>query len=98
MREVHDVHQAEDQRQADGDQPVEQPHQEAAGQTLDDGLGCHRHCPIAASSCERSGSIATEVAAMKRREATMKSMLLGVWVRCVRSDDAGCSSIAVPRH
>ena len=41
MGEVHDVHQAEDQREADGDEPVEQPHQQAARQALDDGLGCH---------------------------------------------------------
>ena len=33
--EVHDVHQAEDQREADGDQPVEQPHQ--AGRSPDSG-------------------------------------------------------------
>ncbi len=39
--EVHDVHQSEDQRQADGDEPVEQAHQEAAGEALDDGLGGH---------------------------------------------------------
>ena len=41
MGEVHDVHQAEDQRQARGDQAVEQPHQQAAGETLDDGFGGH---------------------------------------------------------
>ena len=44
MGEVHDVHQAEDQREAYGNQPVEQPHQEAARQALDNGLGCHQHC------------------------------------------------------
>ena len=44
--EVHDVHQAEDQREADGDQAVEQPHQQAAGEALDDGLGCHRPPPL----------------------------------------------------
>ena len=38
MGEVHDVHQAEDQRQADRDQAVEQPHQQAARETLDNGL------------------------------------------------------------
>ena len=42
MGEVHHVHQAEDQRKPDGDQAVEQPHQEAAGETLDDGFGGHR--------------------------------------------------------
>src|SRR5216683_5891605 len=41
MSEVHHVHQAEDQRQPHGDQAVEQPHQEARGKTLDDGLGRH---------------------------------------------------------
>ena len=44
MGEVHDVHQAEDQREPDGDEGVEQPHQQAARQALDDGLGCHEHC------------------------------------------------------
>ncbi len=39
--EVDDVHQAENQRKADGDQPVEQPHQEAARQALENGLGGH---------------------------------------------------------
>ena len=41
VREIHDVHQPEDQREPHGNQPVEQPHQQAAGQTLDNGLGCH---------------------------------------------------------
>src|SRR3954451_18088670 len=45
MGEVHDVHQAEDQREADGDQSVEQAHEEAARETLDNGLGCHRWSP-----------------------------------------------------
>src|SRR6201982_915328 len=39
--EVHDVHEAEDQRQSHRDQAVEQPHQKTAGETLDDGLGGH---------------------------------------------------------
>ena len=46
MGEIHDVHQAEDQREADRDQPVEQPHQEAARQALDNGLGCHTVSPV----------------------------------------------------
>src|SRR5450631_816639 len=44
MREIYDVHQAEDQRQTDRDQAVEQPHQQAAGERLDDGLGGQRRC------------------------------------------------------
>ena len=39
MGEVHHVHQAEDQRQPNGDQAVEQAHQQAAGERLDDGFG-----------------------------------------------------------
>ena len=60
MGEVHDVHQPEDQREPDGDKPVEQPHQEAARQALDDGLGCHDRC---------SGHV------IARSEATKQSIL-----------------------
>ncbi|MGY3080711.1 hypothetical protein ACVWZZ_007119 [Bradyrhizobium sp. LM6.10] len=45
MGEVHDVHQAEDQREADGDQSVEQTHEKAARETLDNGLGCQKSVP-----------------------------------------------------
>jgi hypothetical protein len=45
MGEIDDIHQAEDQRQPHGDQAVEQPHQKAAGETLNDGLSGHAPCP-----------------------------------------------------
>ncbi|GAA0014155.1 hypothetical protein BDS110ZK25_09810 [Bradyrhizobium diazoefficiens] len=45
MGEVHDVHQAEDQREADGDQSVEQAHEQAARETLDNGLSCQKSSP-----------------------------------------------------
>jgi hypothetical protein len=51
MGEVHDVHQAEDEREADGDETVEQSHEEAARQALDDGFGGHRDTPIARRPC-----------------------------------------------
>ncbi len=41
MGEVGDVHQPEDQREADREQAVEQPHQQSAGKALDDGRGGH---------------------------------------------------------
>src|SRR4051794_31154873 len=44
MGEVHDVHQPEDQREAYGDETVEQAHQEAAREALDNGLGGHEKC------------------------------------------------------
>ncbi len=63
MGEVHHVHQPEDQREADRDQAVEQPHQQTAGETLDDGLGGQRRdsrrdaqlCkPVIASAAKQS--------------------------------------------
>ena len=64
--EIHDVHQAEDQREAYGDQPVEQPHQEAARQALDDGFGCHQDAPIARRSLRTQGPITTGIAFERR--------------------------------
>src|ERR1700722_2508354 len=64
MGEVHDVHEAEDQRQSHGDQAVEQPHQKAAGETLNDGLGGHAPCPRASGAdltfakCQAANSFA----------------------------------------
>src|ERR1700740_3589679 len=45
MGEVDDVHQTEDERKPHGDQSVEQPHQEAARQTLHDCFCCHGPSP-----------------------------------------------------
>ena len=49
MGEIDDVHQAEDEREPHRDQAVEQAHQQAAGETLDDDLGGeHQVCRIIA--------------------------------------------------
>ncbi len=66
MGEVHDVHQPEDQREADRDQAVEQPHQQTAGETLDNGLGGSRAWLHRMSSLRTQGPITTEIAFGKR--------------------------------
>ncbi len=42
MGEIHDIHQAEDQRKPHGDQAVEQAHQQAGSEALDNRLGGQR--------------------------------------------------------
>src|SRR4051812_39885435 len=46
MGEIRHVHQSEDQCQADREQAIEQPHQEAARQALDDGRGGQKLLPL----------------------------------------------------
>ncbi len=67
MGEVHDVHQAEDQREPDGDETVEQSHEEAARQALDDGFGGHGSRSVAHAPSR--GSV------IARSEATKQSIL-----------------------
>ena len=83
MGEVRDVHQAEDQREADRDQSVEQAHEKAARETLDNGLGCQKSVPR--NALRISAGAASSVIARSPCDEAIQTVSVDTFLDCFAS-------------